>query len=188
MHARRYFFDLFDRTGSPVAEHVLNQIRLLYEIEAGVRGQPAQVRTKARQAKAVPILRRLRRYLNKALSQTSAKSPLAEAIRYSLKLWTELTRYANDGRLEIDNGAAERALRGVAVGRRNYLFMGSDAGGERAAAIYGSIGTAKLNGLDPEAYLRHVLTHIADHPANQIEQLLPWQVDLSDQQPWKQAA
>lgn len=188
MHARRYFFDLFDRTGSPVAEHVLNQIQQLYEVEASIRGQAVLIRTEARQTQAVPILERLHQYLNRALSQTSAKSPLADAIRYSLTLWTELTRYAQDGRLEIDNGAAERALRGVALGRRNYLFMGSDAGGERAAAIYGLIGTAKLNGLDPEAYLRHVLTHIADHPVNQIDQLLPWNVDISDQQQWKQAA
>jgi len=112
------------------------------------------------------------------LAQTSAKTPLAEACRYALKRWVALTRYVDDGDLEIDNGAAERALRGVALGRRNYLFLGSDAGAERAAAIYALIGTAKLNGIDPEAYLRHVLERIADHPSNRIDELLPWNVDL----------
>ncbi len=104
---------------------------------------------------------------------------LAMAIRYALSRWTALTRYRDDGRIEIDNNAAERALRAVALGRKNYLFAGSDAGGERAAAIYSLIGTAKLNGLDPEAYLREVLARIADHPINRIDELLPW--SLADQ-------
>jgi hypothetical protein len=98
------------------------------------------------------------------------------AIRYTLTLWEALTRYCEDGHLEIDNNAAERALRAVAVGRKNYLFAGSYTGGERAAAIYSLIGSAKLNGVDPEAYLRQVLTRIADHPINRIEELLPWNV------------
>ena len=95
------------------------------------------------------------------------------AIHYALGLWTPLLRYCNDGRLEIDNNAAERALRAVALGRKNYLFAGSDVGGERAAAMYTLIGSAKLNGIDPEAYLSHVLARIADHPIHQIEELLP---------------
>ncbi|WP_370446522.1 transposase domain-containing protein [Glaciimonas sp. PCH181] len=93
---------------------------------------------------------------------------------YALNLWPALTRYCDDGSIEIDNSAAERALRGIAIGRRNYLFAGSDNGGERAAAIYSLIGTAKLNGVDPAAWLRYVLTHIADHPVNQIDDFLPW--------------
>jgi transposase len=92
-----------------------------------------------------------------------------------------LTRYIDDGQLEIDNNAAERALRVVALGRKNYLFAGSDAGGERAAAIYSLLGSAKHNGLDPEIYLLHVLTHIADHPISRIDQLLPWNVTLTEQ-------
>jgi transposase len=106
--------------------------------------------------------------------RSGAKSELAKAIGYSLTRWRALTRYRDDGRIEIDNNAAERALRGVALGRGNYLFMGSDAGGERAAAIYSLVETAKLNGLDPQAYLREVLTRIADHPINRIDELLPW--------------
>ena len=99
------------------------------------------------------------------------------AIRYALGLWEALTRYCDDGHLEIDNNAAERALRAVALGRKNYLFAGSDTGGERAAAIYSLIGTAKLNNRDPEAYLRTVLSQIADHPVNRIGELLPWNLD-----------
>ena len=110
------------------------------------------------------------------LRQISKKSELAAAIRYALSRWTALTRYRDDGSIEIDNNIAERALRTVALGRKNWLFAGSDAGGERAAAIYSLLGTAQLNGLDPERYLRHVLESIADHPINRIEELLPWHV------------
>ena len=95
---------------------------------------------------------------------------------HALALWKALEHYCDDGRIEIDNNAAERALRGIAIGRKNYLFAGSDAGGQRAAAIYSLVASAKLNGMDPEAYLRHVLERIADHPIKQIEELLPWNV------------
>lgn len=106
----------------------------------------------------------------------SAKSEIAAAIGYSLTRWNALTRYVDDGRIESDNNAAERALRGVSLGRKNYLFMGSDAGGERAAATYSLVETAKLNGIDPEAYLSDVLTRIANHPINRIDELLPWNI------------
>ena len=104
------------------------------------------------------------------------------AVRYALGRWEALMRYCDDGRLEIDNNAAERALRAVALGRKNYLFAGSDRGGESAAAIYSLIGTAKLNGIDPERYLRNVLSHIAEHPINRIEELVPWNLaaDLAE--------
>ena len=108
------------------------------------------------------------------LSTLSRKSETALAIRYALSRWTALTRYIDDGRIEIDNNAAERSLRAVCLGRKNFLFAGSDDGGERAAAIYTLTGTAKLNGLDPELYLRQVLRRIADHPVNRIAELLPW--------------
>ena len=104
------------------------------------------------------------------------KSAIAGAIGYALSRWEALTRYCQDGRIEIDNNAAERALRAVALGRKNYLFAGSDAGGDRAAAFYSLIGTAKLNGLNPEAYLREVFARIAEHPINRIEELLPWNI------------
>ena len=108
------------------------------------------------------------------MPKLSQKSDTTAAVKYALSRWEALTRYADDGRLEIDNNAAERALRAVALGRENYLFAGSDAGGERAATLYSLIGTAKLNGLDPEGYLREVLARIADHAINRITELLPW--------------
>jgi hypothetical protein len=113
-------------------------------------------------------------WLKATMSKLSKKSELAKAIFYALERWSALTRFIDDGRIEMDNNAAERALRAVAVGRKNYLFAGSDAGGERAAAIYSLLGTAKLNGVDPEAYMVEVLRRIADHPINRIAELLPW--------------
>jgi len=116
-----------------------------------------------------------------SLTKLSRKSDTTAAIRYALTLWSALTRFCDNGRLEIDNNAAERALRAITLGRKNYLFAGSDAGGERAAVIYSLIGTAKLNGLDPEAYLRDVLTRIADYPVSRIQELLPWNVAVHRQ-------
>jgi hypothetical protein len=113
-------------------------------------------------------------WLKVELSKLSRKSDVALAINYALGRWQALVRYCDDGSIEIDNNAAERALRAVALGRKNYLFAGSDAGGERAAAMYTLIGSAKLNGIDPEAYLSEVLRRIADHPIKRIEELLPW--------------
>jgi len=122
----------------------------------------------------------MREWLERTLGKLSKKSDVASAIGYALARWSALVRYCDDGGVEIDNNAAERALRAVAIGRKNYLFAGSNAGGERAAAMYALIGTAKLNGIDPEAYLRHVLERIADHPINRIADLLPWKVNLAE--------
>ena len=175
-HARRAFYELHQANHSPIAAEALERIGALYAIEADIRGRPPDERAAIRQARAGPLLESLREWLRHTLSRVSKKSELAKAIGYVLTRWTALTRYRDDGRIEIDNNAAERALRAVASGRKNYLFCGSDAGGERAAAMYSLIGTAKLNGLDPEAYLRHVIERIGDHPINRVEELLPWNV------------
>jgi transposase len=175
-HVRRKFHDIAQAVGSPIALEALQRIAALYEIEADLRGRPPDQRGAERQARAGPLLDELHRWLNTQLRQLSARSVLAVAIKYALVRWPALIGYRDDGRREIDNNAAERALRAVALGRKNYLFAGSDAGGERAAAIYSLIGTAKLNGLDPEAYLRQVLGCIAHHPINRIDELLPWNV------------
>jgi len=156
-HVRRKFFEIADSQASSIAEEAVRRIGLLYKIEKDIRGSPELQRTQARQQRAAPILAELKDWLTANLTRISKKSGLAEAIRYALPRWPALTRYVNDGLLEIDNNLAENALRTVALGRKNYMFAGSDAGGERAALMYSLIGTAKLNGINPEAYLRHVL-------------------------------
>jgi len=178
-HARRAFYELHEANQSPVAAEALERIGALYAIETEVRGRPPNERAAIRQARAGPLLESLRDWLRQTLGRVSKKSELAKAISYILSRWTALTRYRDDGRIEIDNNAAERSLRAVALGRKNYLFCGSDVGGERAAAIYSLIGTAKLNDIDPEAYLRYVLERIADHPINRIDELLPWNVAVA---------
>ena len=180
-HARRAFYDIHQANKSPIAAEALERIGKLYEIETDIRGSPPPTRAEIRKARAEPLLEELRTWLKYTLSRLSKKSELAKAIGYVLTRWAALTRYVEDGRIEIDNNAAERALRAVALGRKNYLFCGSDAGGERAAAMYSLIGTAKLNGMDPEAYLRHVIERIADHPIKRVEELLPWAVAASQQ-------
>jgi transposase len=173
-HARRKFYDLHEARPSALTTEALRRIGELYAIEATIRGKPPHERQQARQAEAKPLINDLERWLRGMLENLSRKSDTSAAIMYALNLWPALARYCDDGMIEIDNSAAERALRGVAIGRRNYLFAGADTGGERAAAIYSLIGTAKLNGVDPEAWLCHVLAHIAEHPVNKVEDFLPW--------------
>lgn len=175
-HARRKFYDIHVATKSPLAEEALQRIGDLYTVEESVRGRPPDVRRRARQARAGPKLAELKTWLIATLKKVPKKSEIAGAIRYALSRWEALVLYRDDGRVEIDNNTVERALRAVALGRKNYLFAGSDAGGERAAAIYSLVGTAKLNDIDAEAYLRYVLERIAEHPINRIGELLPWNV------------
>jgi transposase len=175
-HVRRKFYELMEANKSPIATEAVARIAALYAIEKEIRGRAPDERRQARQARSRPLLDAMHGWLEASLAKLSKKSDTSAAIRYALALWGALARFCDDGRIEIDNNAAERALRCVAVGRKNYLFAGSDRGGERAATFYSLIGTAKLNGLDPEAYLRELLTRIADHPVNRIAELLPWNI------------
>jgi len=177
-HARRKFYDIHEAQPTPVTTYVLAQIGELYKIEAGIRGSPPERRREVRQEYSKPIVEALHAWLTAQLATLSRKSVTADAIGYAMNQWQALTRYLDDGRIEIDNNAAERALRTVAIGRKNYLFLGSDTGGERAATMYSLLGTVKLNGVNPETYLRHVLSVIADHPVNRVDELLPWNVKL----------
>lgn len=176
-HVRRKIFDVHAATGSPLAEDALKRIALLFAIEREVTGQPPDERRRVRQAKARPVIDGLALFLDTTLDRIPGRSELAAAIRYARSRWTALTRYLEDGRLEISNNAAERSIRPVAIGRRNWMFAGSDKGGVRAATIYTLVETAKLNGLNPHAYLRDVLGRIADHPINRIADLLPWNIE-----------
>ena len=174
-HARRYFFDVFEATKSPVAAEALRRIGQLYEIEAEIAGKPAEVRLAERKARAVPLLTALKAWLDAEQKRLSKKSAIGKAIQYSLGRWDALVRYAGDGRLAIDNNPAERALRTIAVTRKNFLFLGSDEGGRRAAAIYTIVESAKLCGLNPQAYLADVIDRLAKGwPRSRLAELMPW--------------
>jgi transposase len=173
-HVRRKFFDVHTATGSPIAKEALDRIGQLYAVEKVINRSPPERRRQQRQLQSKPIAEALAAWADNTVRQLSRKSELAQAFRYMRARWTALVRCFDDGRLALDNNPAERALRCVAIGRKNYLFAGSDAGGRRAAAIYSLIETAKLNGLNPQRYLADVLTRIADHPARRIAELLPW--------------
>jgi len=166
---------------SQTATTALERIAELYAVEKEIRGLPAQERREIRNQRSRPLLESFQQWLEETLGKLSRKSDTALAVRYALGRWKALLRYCDDGVLEIDNNAAERALRVVALGRKNFLFAGSDRGGESAAAIYSLIGTAKLNDLNPESYLRDVLSRIADHPINRIDDLLPWNLSAENQ-------
>jgi transposase len=176
-HVRRKFFDVFETSKSPLARTAMDRIAALYGIEAEIRGRPPDERLRVRLDRTAPLLVEMKTWLEATLPRISGRGELAKAIRYALSRWNALTLILRDGRACIDNSAAERAMRPIALGRRNWTFAGSDTGGERAAAIYSLIETAKLHGLDPEAYLRHVFDRIASHPVNRVHELLPWNVN-----------
>jgi transposase len=173
-HVRRKFFDVHAATGSPIAKEALDRIGQLYAVEKTINGSPPERRRQQRQLHSKPIAEALAAWAEGTVRQLSRKSELARAFRYMRARWTALARGFEDGRLALDNNPAERALRCVAIGRKNYLFAGSDAGGRRAAAIYSLIESAKLNALNPQHYIADLLARIADHPARRIAELLPW--------------
>lgn len=172
-HVRRKFFDVHAANGSPIAKEALERIGKLYELEKDIQGFEPDHRRRERQKRSQPIATTLAAWADETRRKLSRKSELAAAFRYMRARWTALGRCFDDGRLALDNNPAERALRGVAIGRKNWLFAGSEAGGRRAAAMYSLIESAKLNGINPQLYLADLLTRIADHPARQIADLLP---------------
>jgi transposase len=173
-HARRKLFELAAVSKAPIATEAVRRIDELFAIERAINGRPAEERLVAREERAKPLVIELETWLRAQQARVSRKSEIGKALAYALNHWTALTRFLEDGRICLSNNAAERALRGVALGRRNWTFAGSDRGGERAAAIYTLIETAKLNGVDPQAWLADVLARLPDHPAKRITDLLPW--------------
>ena len=175
-HCRRKFFDVWEATKSPLAKEALDRIAAVYAIEDKARFAPAAERVEHRKATA-SLLEAFFVWADATVGKLSGKLELAKAFRYTITRREALTRFVTDGRLEADNNVAENAMRGIALGRRNYLFAGSNSGGERAAAIYTLVATAKLNGLNPETYLKDVLAKIAEgHTINRIDELVPWRI------------
>ncbi len=173
-HIRRKFTDVFQAEGSTIAEEAIRRIAGLYGVEKEARGLVPDQRVEIRQAKAKPIFEDLEAWLHAQLPKISGKSELAKAIRYALTRMRRLRPYLDHGFLEADNNSAERSMKPVALGRKNYLFVGSEGGGKSAAIAYTLIETAKLNGVDPQAWLTDVLGRIADHKITRIDELLPW--------------
>jgi transposase len=187
-HARRPFFVMADIDAnarrkaagkkeiplSPIAIEIVRRIDALFEIERSINGKSAQERLAVRRASSRPLVDALESYMREQLAKLSRGHDLAKAMQYMLKRWPAFTLFLDDGRVCVSNNAAERGLRGIALGQKSWLFCGSDRGGERAAAMYGLIVTAKMNGVDPQAWLADVLARIAAHPAHRLDELLPW--------------
>ena len=173
-HVRRKFVDVFTAQGNAIAQEAISRIAELYAVEAKARGHSPADRVALRQDKAKPIFDDLEQWLHDQLPKISGKSPLAGAIRYALGRMSKARPYLDNGFLEIDNNTAERAVKPIALGRKNWMFAGSERGGKAMAIAFTLIETAKLNNVDPQAWLTWVLAQIADHKINRINELLPW--------------
>ncbi len=174
---REKIHDVHARVPTDITTEALQRIGELYVIEAEVRGCSAEQRLAARKARAAPLMQSLYDWIQTQMKTLSRHSDTAKAFAYLLKQWEALNVYCSNGQVEIDNNIAENALRGVAVGRKNWLFAGSDSGGEHAAVLYSLIGTCRLNNVEPEKWLRYVIEHIQDWPVNWVRDLLPWKAD-----------
>jgi transposase len=188
VHIRREFVKVFESYKLPVAKEAIERIAKLYEVEKRARFKPPQERVALRQEYAKPIFDDLEAWLMEQLNKISGKTPLAKAIRYALTRLPKARPYLEYGFLELDNNTAERAVRPITLGRKNYLFMGSEAGGYSAAIAYTLIETCKLNRVNPEAWLAWVLERIQDHPVNRINELLPWNYQAMVQEQKAEAA
>lgn len=173
-HLRRDFHDVWSATKSEIAREALDRIGALYDIEREISGQPADIRCAARQARAKPKVDDFKVWAERQLTRLPGKSELAKAFRYGLSRWPSFCLFLEDGRVAMDNNAAERALRPIGIGRKNWLFAGADTGAETLARAMTVIETVKMNGLDPQAYLANVLDRIHDHKINRLDELLPW--------------
>jgi hypothetical protein len=173
-HLRRDFHDVWIATGSAIAREALDRIGALYDIERDITGQSAEIRRAARQKHSKPKVEAFRAWAKQQLTRIPGKGDLAKAFRYGLSRWPSFSLFLEDGRVSIDNNPAERALRPIGIGRKNWLFAGADTGAETLARAMTIIETAKMNGLDPQAYLADVLDRIHDHKIKRLDELLPW--------------
>jgi transposase len=174
-HTRRKFYEVHEATGSPVAAEALRRIAELYAIEAIIRGQSAEARQATRRIKSLPLIKAMKVWLEAELNRVPPRGGVADAIRYALTRWAALCRFLDDGRIELDNNTVERAIRPIALGRKNHLFAGSDGGAARWAILASLLATAKLNNVEPFAYLKDVLERLSNgHPMSRLDDLLPW--------------
>jgi transposase len=173
-HGRRKLFDLAELGKAPIAVEAVRRIDIIFDAERAINGLPAERRLAVRQEHIAPLVADLETWMRGERGKLSRHAAVAKAMDYMLRRWPAFMRFLNDGRICLTNNAAERSLRGIAVGRKAWLFAGSDRGGERAAAMYSLIATAKLNDVDPRAWLADVIARIADHPARRLDELLPW--------------
>ena len=174
-HLRRRFYDIAEGGPAPIASEALARIAALYAIEKTIRGRSADERRAVRQERSKPLVLALKAWFEQQLVCVSAKSTIAEHLRYALNHWDGLTRFLDDGRIELDTNIVERSIRPIVLNRKNALFAGHDQGAENWACIASLVETCKLNGVDPQAYLTDVLTKLVNlWPASRVDELMPW--------------